>query len=73
MIDTTRLGGAVSRLLEALSPVRAHLFQRSPLFKGLDWRARKGFWSLTWSATVALQRWPRRASLPRHEKPISLL
>jgi len=73
VIDTTRLGHVLSRLLAALSPVRSLAVRSSSVLNGLDWRARKGFWSLTWSATVALAQWPKPASIPRDEQPISLL
>jgi arachidonate 15-lipoxygenase len=71
--DTTQPAQLLSRAIGRLSPARSFLLRRSPALRALDWRTRKGFWSLTWSATVALQRWPKRASIPREDRPIYLL
>lgn len=73
VVDTTGPAQAVSRALGALSPLRSLLFSKSSVLQGLDWQARKSFWALTWSVTVALQRFPRAASIPHDERPISLL
>jgi len=73
VVDTTGLGRLLSWGLSTLSPVRSFLLARSPVLRNLDWQARKSFWALTWCTIVALQRWPKRPSIPRNEKPIRLL
>ena len=73
VVDTTGAGRVLMRALGTLSPIRSMLLSRSPALRDLDWRARQSFWALIWTATVGLQRWPRRASIPVDEAPISLL
>lgn len=73
VVDTTGLGRRISGALSLLSPVRSLLLARSPALRTLDWRARKSFWTVIWTSIVALQRWPRLASIPRDDKRIALL
>ena len=73
VVDTTGLGRLLSRTLGMLSPVRSLLLSRSPSLQNLDWQVRKTFWALAWSTIVALQRYPRRAPVPRDEKPLALI
>src|SRR5688500_16461513 len=72
-IDTTRLGQVLMRVTNVLSPVRSVLLSRSPVLREADWQARRWFWSVTWVATAAFTRYPRKAPLPRDEEPIRLL
>ncbi len=71
--DTTWLGRILSRVCGLLSPVRSRLLSRSPRLLQLDWRLRQAFWTMVWTGIAGLQRWPRKAVIPREEKPISML
>jgi hypothetical protein len=66
----------LARFLRDINPfsrVRESLLPHSGVLRWLDWKVRKGFWTLFWCGIVVLQNWPRRAAIPRSEKPIRLL
>ncbi len=69
--DTTSLGRFLGRS-NLLAPMREALLGRSAPLRWLDWRIRKLFWMLTWCSVRVLLP-PRRAAIPRLEKPIRLL
>lgn len=72
-IDTTRLGQVLMRVTRLLSPARSSLLARSSVLREADWQSRRWFWAVTWVATAAFTRYPRKASIPRDEEPIRLL
>src|SRR5688572_2183272 len=53
------------RNLNPLSSVRESLLPHSALLRWLDWKVRKGFWTIFWCGIVVIQNWPRRAAIPR--------
>ena len=70
--DSTGLARAL-RNMNPLSPLRESLLPRSAALRWLDWKLRKGFWTIFWCGIVIMQNWPRRTPIPQPEKPIRLL
>jgi hypothetical protein len=71
--DTTGLAKFLGTLLRPFTRLRAFILARSAPLRAVDWWFRKCFWAILWGFAVGLQRWPRRANVPREEKPIRLL
>jgi len=73
VLDSTGLARFLMRLLNRLSPLRAHILSRSRFLTRVDWAIRKSIWAFTWAFVVFVRLWPRRTPIPVEQKRIRLI